>query len=307
MSNVLNTIGNTPLIKLNTIPDQSGAQVYLKLEYFNPTASYKDRMALAVIEEAEKRNELKQGMTVIENTAGSTGTSLAFVCSAKGYKFKAISSNAFSKEKLMGIQMFGGELEIINNDSLEITPDLIPRLMTYVKKLSFDKSYFWTRQFENPDTLIGYSAMAREIVNQIELPIHTFCAAVGTAGMFVGVGGELAKVYNNINLIALEPASSPLLSKGFTGTHNVEGISAGFMPPFLNYLNHYNVQSIEELQAINMANRLVNEEGVLAGKSTGLNVAAAVNIAKSLTPNDIVITVACDSGMKYLSTGLYSK
>jgi cysteine synthase A len=306
MNNILHAIGNTPLVKLNHIPDQAGAAVYVKLEYFNPTASYKDRMALSVIEEAEKRNDLKPGMTVIENTAGSTGTSLAFVCAAKRYRFKAISSDAFSKEKLRAIQLFGAELELIENGNAGITADLIPRMIAHVREMSKQDGFYWTKQFENPDVLTGYSKMGCEIIAQIGKPIHTFCAAVGTAGMFVGVSKELKKSNSETRIIALEPASAPLLTKGVKGTHNVEGIAPGFVPPFLQHLRYDEAKAIEEHEARLMAKRLVKEEGIFAGLSTGLNIAAAVEMAKALSPYDVVVTVACDSGLKYLSTGLYS-
>jgi cysteine synthase A len=294
------------LVKLNHVTERTGAEVYVKLEYFNPTSSYKDRMALSVIEEAEKRNELLPGMTVIENTAGSTGTSLAFVCAAKGYSFKAISSDAFSKEKLRAMQLFGAELELIENKGLGITPDLVPKMMAHAKELSEKNGFFWTRQFENPDVLVGYKQMATEMSKQLQVPIHTFCAGTGTAGMFVGVSKELRKMYP-VQLIALEPASAPLLSRGVKGTHNVEGIAAGFIPPFLQHVTYDDVQTIDENEARFMAKRLIKEEGIFAGTSTGLNVVAAVKIAKELSPNDVVVTVACDSGLKYLSTGLYNE
>lgn len=306
MSNILNTIGNTPLVKLNRLPDKRGASVYVKLEYFNPTSSYKDRMALSVIEEAENRNELKPGMTVIENTAGSTGTSVAFVCAAKGYSFKAISSNAFSKEKLKAMQLFGAELELIDNGGLSITPDLVPKMIAHVRQLSKQDGFYWTRQFENPDVLTGYSKMAKEIIRQLDKPIHTFCAGVGTAGMFVGVSQVLKKVNSGIKLVALEPTSAPLLTKGVNGTHNVEGIAAGFIPPFFKDFSYDDSMAVEEAEARLMTKNLIKYEGIFAGTSTGLNVAAAIKIAKSLSPDEIVVTVACDSGLKYLSTGLYS-
>lgn len=306
MSNILNTIGNTPLVKLNRLPDKRGASVYVKLEYFNPTSSYKDRMALSVIEEAENRNELKPGMTVIENTAGSTGTSVAFVCAAKGYSFKAISSNAFSKEKLKAMQLFGAELELIDNGGLSITPDLVPKMIAHVRQLSKQDGFYWTRQFENPDVLTGYSKMAKEIIRQLDKPIHTFCAGVGTAGMFVGVSQVLKKVNSGIKLVALEPTSAPLLTKGVNGTHNVEGIAAGFIPPFFKDFNYDDSMAVEEAEARLMTKNLIKYEGIFAGTSTGLNVVAAIKIAKSLSPDENVVTVACDSGLKYLSTGLYS-
>lgn len=306
MQNVLQAIGNTPLARLNHIAPKEGAAVYVKLEYFNPTSSYKDRMALAVIEEAEKRNEINGNTVIIENTAGSTGTSLAFVCAAKGYTFKAISSNAFSKEKLRGMQLFGASLELIDNGDRGITPDLVPRMMEHARQLSKEGGFFWTRQFENPDVLTGYRKMAAEILQQIEKPIHTFCAGVGTAGMFVGVGDALKRHNSATRLIALEPAAAPLLTKGQHGTHTVEGIAPGFIPPFLQNFSYNGAMSIEEAEARETARRLVREEGILAGTSTGLNVAAALRIAKTLSPSDVVVTVACDSGLKYLSTGLYN-
>ncbi len=306
MSNILNTIGNTPLVKLNRLPDKRSASVYVKLEYFNPTSSYKDRMALSVIEKAENRNELKPGMTVIENTAGSTGTSVAFVCAAKGYSFKAISSNAFSKEKLKAMQLFGAEVELIDNGDLGITPVLVPKMIAHVRQLSKQDGFYWTRQFENPDVLTSYSKMAKEIISQLNKPIHTFCAGVGTAGMFVGVSQVLKKVNSGITLVALEPVSAPLLTKGVNGTHNVEGIAAGFMPPFFKEFSYDDAMAVEETEARLMAKNLIKYEGILAGTSTGLNVAAAIKIAKSLSPDEIVVTVACDSGLKYLSTDLYS-
>ena len=306
MLNVLQSIGNTPLVRLNHIPDKNGAAVYVKLEYFNPTSSYKDRMALSVIEEAEKRNEINKNTVIIENTAGSTGTSLAFVCAAKGYAFKAISSNAFSKEKLRGMQLFGATLELIDNGDRGITPDLVPRMIDHARQLSTQDGFFWTRQFENPDVLTGYRNMALEIIQQLEKPIHTFCAGVGTAGMFVGVGKELKRHNAATKLIALEPASAPLLTKGRPGAHTIEGIAPGFVSSLLQQLVYDEAQSIEESEARHMTMRLVREEGIFAGTSTGLNVAAAVSIARTLSPDDVVVTVACDSGLKYLSTGLYN-
>jgi len=303
--NILDTIGNTPMVKLKRLADPDGAAVYVKLEYFNPTASYKDRMARAVIEAAEKKKELREGMTVIENTAGSTGTSLAFVCAAKGYPFRAISSNAFSKEKLRAIELFGGSLELIDNEGRGITPDLVPRMIERARSMSTEKNYFWARQFENPDVLEGYAAMTNEMMEQSGGPIHTFCAGVGTAGMFAGTAKMFRALSPATRLIALEPASAPLISKGIKGTHEVEGIAPGFIPPFLELTSYDEVHTIEETEARVMAKHLVSDEGIFAGTSTGLNVAAAIRIAKKLQPSDIVVTVACDSGLKYLSTSLF--
>lgn len=303
--NILDTIGNTPMIRLNNIPDKNGAAVYVKLEYFNPTASYKDRMAKAAIEEAEKRGELTAQTTIVENTAGSTGTSLAFVCAVKGYAFKAVSSNAFSQEKLRTMQLFGAQLELVDDEGMGINPALVPKMIARASALSQREGYYWTRQFENEDILKGYSQMAYEIVEQAGKPIHTFCAGVGTAGMFTGVAKQLQTLDSNIKVVALEPASAPLLTKGIKGTHHIEGIAPGFEPPFLQYIPHYSAMAIEEADARLMTRRLAKEEGIFAGISSGLNVTAAVAIAKQLSPDEIVVTVACDSGMKYFSTDLF--
>jgi cysteine synthase A len=306
MQGTLHAIGNTPLVKLAHIPDKGGAAVYVKLEYFNPTASYKDRMALSVIEEGERRGVLRPGMTVVENTAGSTGTSLALVCRAKGYPFLAVSSNAFSKEKLRAIQLFGGKLELLDNEGRGITPDLVPRMMNRARELSREEGYYWTRQFENEDVLKGYGKMAAELLAQLPQPPALFCAGVGTAGMFVGVMNELRRAHPTLKGIVLEPLSAPLLSRGQKGTHAVEGIAPGFMPPFLDGFPYDGVEAIDEEEARGMARRLAAEEGIFAGLSSGLNVAAAVRLASRMQPHEDVVTVACDSGLKYLSTGLFA-
>lgn len=163
---IISAIGNTPLVKLRNLVGPEHADIFVKLEYFNPTGSYKDRMALSLIEEAEKRGTLKAGMTVIEATGGSTGTSLAFVCAVKGYKFVAISSDAFAKEKLQSIKVFGGELELMASEGGKTTPDLVPRMMERAKALSADARYYWTRQLENDDVIVGYYPLGKEIIDR---------------------------------------------------------------------------------------------------------------------------------------------
>ena len=185
--NILSTIGQTPLVQLTHLVPKNCADIFVKLEYFNPTGSYKDRMALAIIENAERRGDLKAGMQVVECTGGSTGTSLALVCAAKGYKFKAISSDAFAKEKLKAIQTFGGDLEIVASEGGKITPDLIPRMIARAETLSSQPGTYWTNQFKNKDAFEGYKPIGTEIVNQLTRPVNVFCAAVGTAGMAIGV------------------------------------------------------------------------------------------------------------------------
>jgi cysteine synthase A len=302
--NILSAIGNTPMVKLSHVVDGTCAAVYVKLEYLNPTGSYKDRMALAIVSEAEKKGQLKKGMTVVECTAGGTGTSLALVCSAKGYPFRVISSDAFAPEKLKMITLFGAELNLVKSENGQITPDLIPRMISMVEELGKDTQNFWPRQFHNEDALVGYNTMGQEILS-IQSEVDAFVAAVGTAGMFVGVAAALREKNPQLRRVVLEPASAPLISRGIKGTHKVDGIGVGFVPPMLRKEHYDEVSPVEEAEARLMAKRLAAEEGIMAGTSTGLNVVAALRIAKELGPGKTVVTVACDHGMKYLSAGLF--
>ncbi len=303
--NILSTIGHTPLVQLKKIIPDHCADIYVKLEYFNPTASYKDRMALAIIEAAEKKGTLRKGMTVVECTGGSTGTSLAFVCSAKGYAFKAISSDAFAKEKLKAIQLFGGALELIPSEGGKITPDLIPKMISRAEVLSSEKNTFWARQFTNTDAIEGYRAMGNEISQQLNKTVDVFCGAVGTAGMMAGVSSALKEINPSTKVVILEPSTAPLISKGIKGSHKVEGIGVGMLPPLLANLSYDEVMTIDENTARDMARKLVSLEGIFAGTSTGMNVVAAIEIGKKLGPGHSVITVACDSGLKYMAGGLF--
>lgn len=302
---ITSAIGNTPLIKLRHIVPAECADIYVKLEYVNPTGSYKDRMALAMIEEAEQRGTLRPGMTVIECTAGNTGTSLAFVCGAKGYRFQAISSDAFAKEKLQAMRVFGAEVALLSNEGKGITPDLIPRMISHVQQLSLQEGFYWTRQFENTDALEGFREMGTEILRQLAQPVDVFCAAVGTAGMLAGVSQELKRANPATSVVVLEPASAALLSQGTPGSHKVDGIGVGFVPPLLAKASYDAVRAVAEPDARRTAKLLASEEGILAGTSTGLNVAAAIALGKELGPGRVVVTVACDSGLKYLSSGLF--
>ncbi len=301
---ILQSIGNTPLVKLSKIVPEKCADIYVKLEYFNPTGSYKDRMALAIIEEAKKRGDIKKGIPVVEYTGGSTGSSLAFVCAVKGYHFKAITSDAFAKEKLQTIRLFGAELEIVPSIGGKITPDLFVRMEERVLALQKEGAY-WTQQFVNRDAVIGYSKLGKEIINQLNKPIDIFCAGVGTAGMLHGVASELKKANSSIKIIALEPASAPLLTKGEKGSHRVEGIGTGRIPPLLTKEVYDSAMAIDESKARETARKLAAEEGIFAGTSSGLNVCAAIELGKELGPGHSIVTVACDSGMKYLAGDLW--
>jgi cysteine synthase A len=302
---IFSAIGNTPLIKLQkNVPDGCAA-VYVKLEYYNPTGSYKDRMALAIIEGAEKRGALQKGMTVVECTGGSTGTSLAFVCSVKGYRFKVVSSDAFAKEKLQSMRLFGAELELVLSEGGKITPDLIPQMIKRTQEINAGGNVYLTKQFENKDAIEGYHSIGKEILRQIDTPVDAFCGAVGTAGMIMGVSAILKKENADTKIIVLEPASAPLLSEGIKGTHKIDGIGVGFVPPLLDEKSYDEVRTVTEEEARHMAKRLAAEEGIFAGTSSGLNVAAAIEIAKNLGTGHTIVTVACDAGMKYLAGGLF--
>lgn len=298
-------VGNTPLVRLQKVAPDSCAAIYVKLEYFNPTSSYKDRMALAIIEEAEKRGDLKQGMTVVECTGGSTGTSLAFVCAVKGYPFKVVSSDAFAKEKLQSMRLFGAELEVLPSEGGKITPDLIPRMVKRAAGIADQMNGYRTDQFNNRDALEGYRKMGREILAQLDRPVDAFCAGVGTAGMLTGVARELKGARPATRVVVLEPASAPLLSQGVKGSHKVEGIAVGIVPPLLQKEDYDEIRTVEEAEARIMARRLPAEEGIFAGLSSALNIVAAIELGKELGPEATVLTVACDSGLKYLASGLF--
>ena len=304
-ASILQAIGHTPLVKLQQLVPAGSSDVYVKLEYYNPTGSYKDRMALAIIEEAEKRGDLQPGMTVVECTGGSTGTSLAFICTVKGYPFRVISSDAFAREKLQAMRLFGADLEIIPSEGGKITPDLIPRMMERAKQVGAEKGFYYTRQFLNTDAIAGYQQMGKEIIAQLDKPVAAFCGAAGTAGMITGVSKELKKHNPDTKVTVLEPLSAPLISRGIKGPHSVEGIGVGFVPPLLMKETYDAVRAIDEAAARLMAKKLAKEEGIFAGTSSGLNVAAAIEIARELGPGHNVVTVACDTGLKYMAGGLF--
>jgi len=304
-SSTLQTIGNTPIVQLQKVVPANSADVFVKLEYFNPTGSYKDRMALAMIEEAEARGDLRPGMTVVEYTGGSTGSSLSFVCAVKGYPFKVVSSDAFAQEKLKTMQAFGAELMIVPSEDGKITPDLIPRMMEQAKKLAEAGDTYFTNQFYNTDMLKGYEQIGQEILKQVDRPIDAYCGGVGTAGMLMGIARALRNGNNSARIVALEPATSAFLSTGKAGTHHVEGIGTPFIPPLLDKEYYDEARGIDEAEARQMARRLAKEEGIFTGISSGLNVTGALQLAQELGSGHTVVTVAVDTGLKYLAGDLY--
>lgn len=303
---MLSVVGDTPIVQLGkVVPDQT-ADVFVKLEWFNPTCSYKDRMALAMIEEAEKRGDLTPGMTVVEYTGGSTGSSLAYVCAAKGYRFRVVSSDAFSAAKLRTMRAFGAELTVIESEGGRVTPDLVSRMIERAREFAAEPGTYWTDQMNNRDSLVGYEGVGRELVEQTPEGIDVFCASAGTAGLVMGVSRALRSAGADTKVVVLEPAETPVISGGEAGTHGVDGIGVGFVPPLLDEELYDEVRAIPEADGRAMARRLAAEEGMLAGTSTGLNVAAAVELATELGPGSTVATVAVDTGLKYLDGDLYA-
>jgi cysteine synthase A len=304
VDSVLQTIGRTPVVRLRRLTDAHDADVYVKLEYFNPTGSYKDRMALAMIEGAERRGVLRPGMRVVEYTGGSTGSSLALVCAMKGYDFHPLSSDAFAAEKLDTMRAFGADLEVVPSDGGRVTPALFDRFKARIAELTQDASTFWTDQFHNADALDGYYEIGRELAEQVGR-VDAFVGAVGTAGMLMGVSKALKAANVPARIVALEPATSPFLTTGKGGPHRVEGTAAGFWPPHLVREAFDEARAIDEETGRAMARRAAREEGIFAGTSTGLNLAGALQLARELGRGKVVATVAVDTGLKYLAGDLY--
>ena len=305
---VLQAIGGTPVVRLSSVVPAGAADVFVKLEFYNPTGSYKDRMALAMIDGAERRGTLRRGMRVVEFTGGSTGSSLAMVCAVKGYKCVLLSSDAFAEEKLRTMRAFGAELRIIPSEGGKVTPALFERFRAAIKQLAAEPETFWTDQFNNPDALDGYANIGRELAEQANGAIDVFCGAVGTGGMLAGVTRALREAITDrpIRIVALEPASSPAMTGGQGGPHSVEGIATGRIPPHMTGKPYDEARAVREEDARALAVRLAREEGLLVGTSSALNIAAAIDVARELGAGHVVATVAVDTGLKYLAGDLFA-
>jgi cysteine synthase A len=264
-------------------------------------------MALAMIEGAESRGVLRRGMRVVEFTGGSTGSSLAMVCAAKGYTFVVLSSDAFSPEKLRTMEAFGAELRMVPSDGGKVTPALFERFKKEIAVLASDPNTFWTDQFNNTDAVRGYMGIGQELLQQTGGRIDAFCGAVGTGGMLRGVSRAFREAGSRTRIVALEPASSPALTQGRGGAHHVEGIGTGSVPPHLADRPYDEARAVDEADARAMAKQLAREEGLFVGTSSGLNIVAAVRLARELGPGKTVATVAVDTGLKYLAGDLFTE
>ncbi|NMZ44232.1 PLP-dependent cysteine synthase family protein [Pseudomonas oryzihabitans] len=305
-SGILGCVGNTPLVELsNKIVPRTGARIFAKLELANPTGSMKDRMALAMIEEAEKRGALKVGDKVVEYSSGSTGTSLAQICSLKGYPLRIVTSDAFSAEKLNHMRALGAELVLIDSNGGGITKELFTEMIEHTRALSQESGVYWTDQMNNHDMLVGYQRLGQEILEQTDGKIGAFVHGVGTCGSLRGVSKELVKYNPDVVIGAVEPKESPVLSGGNGGGHSIEGIGAGYLVHHWDQSLAQKIFSISTSEAFAMSRELARTEAIFAGPSSGANVCAALQLAQTLPPDVIVVTILCDSGFKYLSTPLY--
>ena len=305
-NNNLNAIGSTPIVRLKKIVPKDAAEVWVKLEGLNPTGSYKDRMAASVLQNAIDRGDVKPGGKVVEYTGGSTGTALAYVSAILGLNFTAVFSDAFSKTKQQSMEAFGAEVVVVKSENGTITSDLFQKLKNKAEELIKEPGTFYVNQFGSPDIKKGYMPLGKEVVNQLDGKIDVLCSAVGTGGALMGSYSGMVESGVDPDLIALEPLQSPILTTGKSGAHKVEGIGAGFEPPFLDKSKLNGVRAIDQEDAFNMCRLLAKEEGVFGGGSTGLNVCAAIEIAKEIGPEKRVVTLNCDNGLKYLGSHIYS-
>lgn len=301
-SSILRRIGGTALVPLRKIGSANGARILLKLESENPTGSMKDRMALAMVEAAEADGRLPPGGTVVEYTGGSTGVSLALVCAVKGYMLHIVSSDAFSREKLDHMRILGARLQVVPSDSGRMTAQLTRDMIEAARVIAAETGGVWTDQLNNTDQLAAYHTMANEIWRQTSGRIDGFVQSVGTAASFRGTGERLRQHHAGVRLVAVEPAESAVLSGGPPGAHKIDGIGAGFVVPLWRPGLADRIEAVSTQQAIAMALRLAREEGLFAGTSTGANVVAALRLADQLGPRATIVTVMCDTGMKYLKT-----
>lgn len=306
-TNVLDSIGKTPLVELKRVVPQDFARVFVKVEGQNPTGSMKDRMAISVVDRAAGSGRLSPSGSVVEYTGGSTGTSLAFVCAARGYPITIVTSDAFSQEKRDHMRALGATVIEIESDRGRTTKELIQTMIARAAELSSSPDVFFADQFNNPDAAAGYIPLADEIWIQTRGKVDAFVQSVGTAQCILGVAGILRQQNPDIEIVAVEPAESPVLSGGAPGSHKIEGVGPGFVPPLWTDEIADEILLVSTDEAKAMARRLAREEALFAGTSAGGNVVAALRVAERLDPGKNVVTLLCDSGLKYLSTDLYSK
>ena len=304
---ILQAIGNTSMVRLRNVVPFGCADIFVKLEWENPTGSMKDRMAQAVISRAEEDGRLKPGDTIIEYTGGSTGASLALVCAAKGYPIQIVSSDAFSQEKLDQMATLGAELTLVPSEGGLTTKKLILDMIEAARRLSQEPNTYWTDQLNNHDSITGYYPLGEEIWAQTNGEIDAFVHCVGTAASSRGVASVLKRYKPGVKIVVVEPAESSVLLGAQPGPHKIEGVGIGYIPPLWDANLVDEIFPVKTEEAKEMARRLAREEAIFAGTSSGANVIAAIQVAERLGPGGKVVTLMVDSGLKYLNTDVYRK
>jgi len=299
----LGAIGETPLVELETVGPADGARVLAKWEGANPTGSMKDRMAAAIVREARERGDLAPGQRVVELTGGSTGSSLAMVCAVLDHPITLVSADCFATEKIRTMRALGGDVEVVTTPNGEVYPGIIDDMRERVDAVREETGAYWPDQLTNTDALDGYAALGEEVL--ADAPgVTDFLMGVGTGGCAMGTARAL-RAERDVDVTLLEPAEAPYLTDGEGGDHHVEGVAVVEDPPLVDEEYYDAVRAVPESEARAMVRRLAAEEGLFAGTSTGLNVAAAVEVAAERDPDDVVVTVACDTGLKYLDGDLF--
>jgi len=304
---ILHAIGNTSLVRLGKVVPPHCADILAKLEWENPTGSMKDRMAQSVIARAEADGRLRPGDTVVEYTGGSTGASLAFVCAAKGYRSRIVTSDAFSRDKLNQMAALGADLTLVESEGGRTTRKLILDMIEAARALSREPRTYWTDQLNNLDSVAGYHPLGEEIWSQTGGRVDAFVHSVGTAASIRGTGTILKRHQPGVRIVAVEPAESSVLRGGQPGPHKIEGVGIGYTPPLWDPSVVDEVLAIGTDEAKAMARRLAREEGVFAGTSSGANVLAAIQVGQRLGPGATVVTLMVDSGLKYLGTDVFAR
>ncbi|MCK1995433.1 cysteine synthase A [Peribacillus muralis] len=301
-NSVIDLIGQTPIVKLNKLQPENGADIYLKLEYFNPGSSVKDRIALAMIEAAEKNGNLKPGDTIIEPTSGNTGIGLAMVAAAKGYKSILVMPETMSLERRNLLRAYGAELVLTPG------PEGMKGAIAKATELSKEKGYFIPQQFENKaNPEVHRNTTGPEIVEAFgDDGLDAFVAGIGTGGTITGAGEVLREKYPDIKIYAVEPEDSPVLSGGNPGPHKIQGIGAGFVPSILNTELYDEIIQVNTDESFDYARRAAKEEGILGGISSGGAIAAAIKVAEKLGKGKKVLAIIPSNGERYLSTPLYN-
>jgi cysteine synthase A len=302
--NTLDAIGDTPMVDLPSMRPDEGASISVKWEGANPTGSLKDRMALAMIEKARERGDLQPGEPVVEFTGGSTGSSLAFVCAVLDHPLHVVTADCVAEEKIASMRALGARLEVVETPDGTSYDGLFGDLRERAEAVKSETGAYFTDQFANDDQLDGYGALGREILNE-RPDVDEFVMIVGTGGSAMGVSQTLREQGSDARVTVVEPAESPAVSDGSTGAHSVQGTAIVGSPPLVDEDLYDGVRTLPTEEGIDCVQQLASEDGLLVGTSTGMNVAAARRIAAERDPDDTVVTVACDTGLKYLSDGLY--